>query len=83
MASAALDVESHILESSASIEEVHGLACATGFAGTSEELITALGGYLVYAGLLPGVQNGVVVFAPPPSDGVSASGTVGGGFSMS
>ena len=77
VASAALDVESHILDSS-SVEEVHKLACATGLAGSADDLLSALGGYLLYANLLPGIQNGVVVFAPP-SEGVSASASGGGG----
>ena len=77
VSSAALDVEAHILESATSVDQVHTLACSTGFASTSEDLIDVLGGYFVYAGLLPGIHNGTVVFSPP-SDGVAASGSGGG-----
>ena len=78
VSSAALDVEAHILEWAISVDQVHALACSTGFTGTSDDLINALGGYFVYAGLLPGIRNGALNFSPP-SGSVAASGSVGGG----
>ena len=81
VASAALDAESHILDSTL-VEEVHKLACRTGFVGCANELLSYLGGYLLYANLLPAIENGVVVFVPPPGREL-ASGGGGGQFSMS
>ena len=83
IANAALDVESHILDST-SVGALHAMACDKGFVVSENELLEYMGGYFLYSGLLPSVENGLVVFSPPPHGfgGVGIGwGDMGGGGS--